>query len=888
MMRYLKRNPVKLLLICLLLSLLSHSVVIYRFFADDTLFTGKGDGLAQMIPFQMYLYEQFSQFNFFYDMGFGIGGDFFRSLAYYYATSPISYIYFIIVYVLDLFLPLKTQSVDFWAVNQLTVSIVKLTVIIYVMYRMLRYFGINRYASMTGAMLYSYSTVYFFFTFTWSFFSDVMLYLPLTILGMERFFHEKKIGLFIVGIALTLHSNFYFSYYEFIFVSFYFFYRIIYQKRTDIVPTMTKVYVLVSAAVIALMIAAVGFSTGVTSYLMNDRTLPPLAIKPFIDFIIHYNLFYDGYYVVIPLLTVMALTTFKLYRNYTFRLFAVISCIFLAGSLSPLFDSFFNGFSIDQRRWVYLLVFSAAAVSAVYLQHVMTLTKKDLLISLIPVALIYPLSIIGTGKWLTWLVFIPVIIILLFVVRRLQTNLPYVLLIGVIIYSNFFFVHDYITEQMDTLHPANIRNMDFIQSHNYNSDVQQKMIEAVTKEYPSERLDWQTSATHNTPMYQHFNGIKLYSSIFDKDIYQFYDKELNITMSTDSNSIYYQLGERANLYALFNVNHSLRTTNLATLPYGFTVKDQQTDGDHTLTMYENSNKLPVVRVTNEIYSPDALHTPIDREHAMLSGVVLEDVQPTSQLTHQPNLLDRAHVQYNHATMNGTELVVEQDQGGLTMTLDTETVKRYRDFYIDASIELLSPSKYHYVWFNEMYQSRKPLDDDYRRFNPRITMKVKADSAIQLKLMQGQYRVTINGIYGEDYSTLERAAAEPSNHQLKQQRNKLIVNLDDHDSGYAVIPTPYLTGMRAKVDGKSADVMEGNYLMTAVKVPASAEEISLQYTPPWFHVMQLISIIGMILAVWFSRKLFLRQWFKHEQQAVSMRNDIDYLEPEQMLDETHQN
>jgi uncharacterized membrane protein YfhO len=441
---------------------------------------------------------------------------------------------------------------------------------------------------------------------------------------------------------------------------------------------------------------------------------------------------------------------------------------------------------------------------------------------------------------------------------------------------------------MDTLHPANIRNMDFIQSHNYNSDVQQKMIEAVTKEYPSERLDWQTSATHNTPMYQHFNGIKLYSSIFDKDIYQFYDKELNITMSTDSNSIYYQLGERANLYALFNVNHSLRTTNLATLPYGFTVKDQQTDGDHTLTMYENSNKLPVVRVTNEIYSPDALHTPIDREHAMLSGVVLEDVQPTSQLTHQPNLLDRAHVQYNHATMNGTELVVEQDQGGLTMTLDTETVKRYRDFYIDASIELLSPSKYHYVWFNEMYQSRKPLDDDYRRFNPRITMKVKADSAIQLKLMQGQYRVTINGIYGEDYSTLERAAAEPSNHQLKQQRNKLIVNLDDHDSGYAVIPTPYLTGMRAKVDGKSADVMEGNYLMTAVKVPASAEEISLQYTPPWFHVMQLISIIGMILAVWFSRNLFLRQWFKHEQQAVSMRNDIDYLEPEQMLDETHQN
>ncbi len=47
MMRYLKRIPVKLLLICLLLSLLSHSVVIYRFLLMALFSLVKGTGLLK-------------------------------------------------------------------------------------------------------------------------------------------------------------------------------------------------------------------------------------------------------------------------------------------------------------------------------------------------------------------------------------------------------------------------------------------------------------------------------------------------------------------------------------------------------------------------------------------------------------------------------------------------------------------------------------------------------------------------------------------------------------------------------------------------------------------------------------------------------------------------
>ena len=40
------------------------------------LFTGPNDGIEQMIPMQMYLYDKWSQGQFFYATDFGLGGDF--------------------------------------------------------------------------------------------------------------------------------------------------------------------------------------------------------------------------------------------------------------------------------------------------------------------------------------------------------------------------------------------------------------------------------------------------------------------------------------------------------------------------------------------------------------------------------------------------------------------------------------------------------------------------------------------------------------------------------------------------------------------------------------------------------------------------------------------
>ncbi|HAR6533153.1 TPA: YfhO family protein, partial [Staphylococcus pseudintermedius] len=62
--------------------------VAFRFIHDGIIYSGNGDGFKQMMPFQRFLYEHFSHLRSLYDNGFGLGGDYFTDLAYYYTTSP--------------------------------------------------------------------------------------------------------------------------------------------------------------------------------------------------------------------------------------------------------------------------------------------------------------------------------------------------------------------------------------------------------------------------------------------------------------------------------------------------------------------------------------------------------------------------------------------------------------------------------------------------------------------------------------------------------------------------------------------------------------------------------------------------------------------------------
>ncbi len=52
-------------IIFIAMSLIGHSYIIFRYVKDGILFTGPNDGIQQMVPIQMYLYNKWSEGTFF-------------------------------------------------------------------------------------------------------------------------------------------------------------------------------------------------------------------------------------------------------------------------------------------------------------------------------------------------------------------------------------------------------------------------------------------------------------------------------------------------------------------------------------------------------------------------------------------------------------------------------------------------------------------------------------------------------------------------------------------------------------------------------------------------------------------------------------------------------
>ncbi|MFI3133620.1 YfhO family protein, partial [Staphylococcus warneri] len=296
--------------------------------------------------------------------------------------------------------------------NQLIMAYVRTVITFVCTFYFFKYIKLKPIAVTMATIMYGLSTVVIYYNFTWSFYGNLLILLPLSLLAMERFFREKKIGLFIFAIALTLFMNFYFSYYQAIVLGFYFMYRVIVIHPKDIVNRWQKCYLLIIGILLSVMSSILGLYTGLSSFFNNDRAQNPKLETPlFTDLVnTNFNIFSDGFYITITFITIIALFSFKLYRHYYFKLFAIVTWILLIGSLSQYFDSAFNGFSMPQRRWVYALTLSSSALVALFIQHISELSLKRYNLIAIPITIYGIIYFALAEKTIYW---IPVSIVLI-------------------------------------------------------------------------------------------------------------------------------------------------------------------------------------------------------------------------------------------------------------------------------------------------------------------------------------------------------------------------------------------------------------------------------------------------------------------------------------------
>lgn len=838
------------------LSLLGHSYIIYRFIHDGILFTGPNDGIEQMVPIQMFLFEKWSHGNLFYTSDFGLGGDYFTDLSYYFSTNILFIINVLCIILLKTIIHITTQGLLFWMVNALVISIIKATIAMYCTYLYSKYLSRNTWISIIMAFLFVMSPLYYRFTVYWPFFSDVFIWLPLLLLSIERVLQKQKLGLFIVTVTLIMINNFYFAYYLCLIGAGYILIRIIFRHSKDIISRGKALILFVISAILGLGNSLFMFFHGVQSFLNNRRVPFSGTVDTFEKLNINTNIFFDNYLIVLLFLTIQALLCFKLYKHYYYRLFAMLTLVFILLSFVPFIDQVFNGFSAPQKRWHFILSFNSAMLIGLFMKYFRTLKIKTYVFSNIIAELIIFASAITYHKFVAWLILVPIVsiiglLILILKDRHYRINLSYIFGISILL-LNIMVSFVFIKNQIYFKDHEERANTFYINSSLYSSDLQRSLVNIMNNsKREDERIDWRVNEQDNTPMYQHFKGLSLYSSIFHHNILDYYYDALKINLAEESLSRYQSTNGRQNIASLFSVRYMMLKDYQGNLPAYF--KKIKTSGQYTI--YENSLNLPSVKVTNNIYHSKSLNTAIDREHAMLNGVVM-DKKGTSYKSSSPNLLSKVDIQHQNIKLNGKHRYkVTGEQGGtIKLHLPKHLRDKYDDFYLTMKIKRGNPDSNYTVAINNYANHRLFNNSTYRTGVDTQLYRAQPDKNGDITITlspDGEFYIDLQQLNGENYDTLKKAHRDAHfSAGYKDIKNGVQVNLNHHDGGIAAINIPYRKGMHAYVDGAPAKVQKVNYMMTGVSVNKNAKQIVIKYQPPYWNTMIITSLISMLLSAIF--------------------------------------
>ncbi|RNF40276.1 YfhO family protein [Planococcus salinus] len=844
-----------LMFISLLLSVFGHAVFLYQWM-HDSFMVGIGDGIAQMVPFKQLLYDQYTEGEFFYSFDFGLGAGTYSELAYYFSTSLVFIVTVLVVFLLETVGAIGSPDALFWANAAVFISIVRLAFILFIATHLFLYMRFSRLLAVLGASFYGLTGMYFRHTVYWEFFADAFLWLPLLILGVEKIFREQRPGWFLAAVAISMVDNFYFSYVNFLLTGIY----ILFRLFIPLVPSETKrkkaVVQLFLSGLIGAGISAVSFVPAVYAYLNNHR--PPFEQEvvwfEFID-----NILFTSRYIMPPALFVLLLFCFFLYKNKTFRLFALLGMAGLVLHYSPMAASAFNGFSAPQYRWQYFMALVIGGVIAAGMQDLSKLTTKSLTLASALAFACYGLYAanddyfkffslstawtLGTLLLTTGLLF--------GYVKTGRAGFRYSL-IGFLFLWMIVSVNFYQVEKL--LKDGDIAEVteELLTGPEYDDPEIRNLIRTIEQREEDSfyRIDYMEGERNNSPIVQGYRGVSAYSSILNKNLLYFYLYDLEIDMARESVSRYATLGNRANLLSLIQGKYIILPQADPNVPYGFT----EVMSSENYTVYENDNVLPFARSASTIYQEEQLapFPPLIREHAMLTGIVLDGDQEADPLPDVPDQTASFVISEHAASFEDGILTVFGETGGLDLTpVDGNFTEG--DVYLSFHLENMAAGQGFPLTVNGYHTTRKPNDSIYKTFVDDLTIRIPSAEVVEIRVPEGQYKLTELEIYEEPYDVLEEQSNQPStlsSFRINGSRVEVLYN-NPQGHQYLVMNIPYERGWRATVNGQNVDVLKANYAFLAVPLTEGENEMTLTYLPPFFTPSLIVSLLSLFLAIWWS-------------------------------------
>ncbi len=876
-----KKDRAKVNLIMLGVGVASFLIAFLPYFIRGNYFVWEYDGLIQHSTFIDYFVNNGWLSNIGeYDFNLGLGGDSLFSFAYYMLCDPAILIYLLFMKV----------SAGF-AYSMMVVS--KFLAVYLVMYAYLKHRKVRPIVAIVGAVVYMLGGYSLYAIPRHPQFATGLIYLPILIWGIENILEKKRPYIFILGITLSILSNYYY-FYMIALISV--IYAVVYYltkiknsgERFSIKHFISNMLKLFGFAVVGIALAgfllipvlygmmtsARGSSKGVTPFnLLN-------TISIFVQMLCYYNA---------PSWTIVGINLFVLIgaiycvlnrkNEYRYLVIILSACAFL-----PIFGYVMNAFNYVTNRWFFALLFVLVVSGALGYDHMLNNPIKNegrlfkLLCAfftlLIGIGTILGLAKIMLKFNLNVYVCIAIIIALLLGVVTLSV-LAYKKVrppknLAKLIRPKLFITASLICSVLLGL----IYNISY-SAHFSDSNAMAQIITS-DEQYVATanagefyrtdigKMDYKVGGNlRNSNLNNGYMSTYSYNSCFNGYVYDFL-----VANSLDESIATLGIAgfdSRVAYEALFNVNYYIAKDSL--VPYGFS----KVDG--TDSLYANENVLPLGTLFYNTISEEYFES-VDieeRGNLMLEALVLEDKSEgydynsnCEKLESEPILTnctlqndrivadEKASISYNLTGVSNSEVYLKMQNFNFDFNTNYEKVKSIVNGQSSKSVEVSVMDRTQIVYCE--YQGSMTYTGAIDRLINLGYFEDSDDLTVTINLPKGEYTFDELSFYAYDMDVFDANVDALRGESLQLDDfanfdgNNLTGSISLEKEGWLFLSIPYSTGWTASVDGKNAEIVRANYGFMAIKLSSGQHTIELNYTTPNLKLGVAVSIAGTIAFV----------------------------------------
>lgn len=887
------------------LFILMFTVIYSTFFIQGKTFIWNGDGFHQHYPFfreYLTIIRNFLQTGHWqsWDWNIGLGADTLLTYGYYVVGDPFVY--------LGLLFPKGSEEFAFHFIMLVRIWCVGASFLFYA-----RKMSLSHHSALLGSLMYAFSHNVIYNVVRHPFFIHPMIFFPLLALGIEKIFNKESGVFFILMVALSAASNFYFFY---MLTWMIFLYALVRYTRVVKGKTWIDFFkwfsYFVGLYLIGLLISSGIFVPLVYGFLNASRSpsFPPISLffypltyyrSLIINSITPGTVFWTvGGLSILGVFSLPFLFRRRQQRPDLFWFFLILGVLLLF----PIFGSIMNGFSGPYNRFTFVLPFYVALSTAFFIDHQREMTSKDL-------------------RWINYLM---VGFSVIYIVVSLKTS-DYVLyltpvILGWIIYG---VIYAHYKNKLNPLHfqrtmigfvmlnmvvnalifylPIGKNAMSATEDYGTIDKTYANVFKGVEQNLPEDELYRIGVTSHNNHVrnqYAYINkpGMNSYASLSNgavADFAQFLEASSYQIIQPLRNGV----DDRRVVNQALGVKYILTDEeNINYLPSDYMVNSDLSDGETGMIVAETENEAPFAYIETEALShseAEKLH-PVQRESLLAEAVILEDESTLKlheadipSLAKHEGIWERAeniHGQESLPLNEPMEITVDKDKSQMTLTFERpedlvgQEVFLYFEgiefdppetpFWLEPSTSFRIRAAYNDQEKSVLQSDRYSFSSYFKRENILIHLN-EVDTAEETLTVEFQNA----GNYSfENVSVISRPFDKDIASIRAQEKNEQALEIESFsdkqiegsvtalEDGMLVTNIPYTSGWKAYVDGQEVPTEKVNIGFVGVPISVGEHTIEFIYQTPLFKVGIFMTIVGLLALIGYG--IFYRRQFQNKE------------------------